>query len=74
MAGTPPLERVTASDLFLLLWDDYGWSTDIGGLAICDGTGLLDPDGRVRIEAVRARLEPRLPLVPLRRSSRSRSR
>src|SRR5215472_6681813 len=64
MAGTPPLERVTASDLFLLLWDDYGWSTDIGGLAICDGTGLLDPDGRVRIEAVRARLEPRLPLVP----------
>jgi hypothetical protein len=44
------LERVTASDLFLLLWDDYGWSSDIGGLAICDGTGLLDRDGRVRIE------------------------
>ena len=34
MAGTPLLERVTASDLFLLLWDDYGWSSDIGGLAI----------------------------------------
>ena len=41
---------MTASDLFLLLWDDYGWSSDIGGLAICDGTGLLDRDGRVRIE------------------------
>jgi WS/DGAT/MGAT family acyltransferase len=58
------LERVTASDLFLLLWDDYGWSTDIGGLAILDGTSLLDRDGRVRIEAVRNRLEPRLHLVP----------
>jgi diacylglycerol O-acyltransferase len=51
MAGTPPLERLTASDLFLLLWDDYGWSSDIGGLAIVDGTSLLDRDGRVRIEA-----------------------
>jgi diacylglycerol O-acyltransferase / wax synthase len=64
MAGIPRLERVTASDLFLLLWDDYGWSSDIGGLAICDGTSLLDRGGRVRIEAVRARLEPRLHLVP----------
>jgi diacylglycerol O-acyltransferase len=58
------LDRVTASDLFLLLWDDYGWSSDIGGLAICDGTSLLDRDGRVRIDSVRARLEPRLHLVP----------
>ena len=64
MARTPRLERLTASDLFLLLWDDYGWSSDIGGLAICDGTSLLDPDGRVRVEAVRAQLEPRLHLVP----------
>jgi WS/DGAT/MGAT family acyltransferase len=64
MAETRPLERLTASDLFLLLWDDYGWSTDIGGLAILDGSSLLDRDGRVRIEAVRRRLEPRLHLVP----------
>jgi hypothetical protein len=42
MAGTRLLERLTASDLFLLLWDDYGWSTDIGGLAILDGISLLD--------------------------------
>ncbi len=61
---TPLLERLTASDLFLLLWDDYGWSTDIGGLAILDGATLLDRDGRVRIEEVRRRLEPRLHLVP----------
>jgi diacylglycerol O-acyltransferase / wax synthase len=64
MAGTPVLERLTASDLFLLMWDDYGWFSDIGGLAICDGTGLLDPDGRIRIGTVRALLEPRLNLVP----------
>ncbi len=64
MAERRLLERLTASDLFLLLWDDYGWSTDIGGLAILDGTSLLDGDGRVRIEAVRGHLEPRLHLVP----------
>jgi hypothetical protein len=58
------MDRLTASDLFLLLWDDYGWSSDIGGLAICDGTSLLDPEGRVRIEAVRGQFEPRLHLVP----------
>jgi diacylglycerol O-acyltransferase len=64
MAETPLLERLTASDLFLLLWDDYGWSTDIGGLAILDGTSLLGPDGTVRIEEVRAQLGPRVHLVP----------
>ena len=60
MAERRILERVSASDLFLLLWDDYGWSTDIGGLAILDGHGVLEPGGRVRIEDVRRRLEPRL--------------
>jgi diacylglycerol O-acyltransferase len=64
MTRTPMLERLTASDLFLLLWDDYGWSTDIGGLAVLDGASLLDSDGRVRIEAVREQLEPRLGMVP----------
>ena len=64
MAETPLLERLTASDLFLLMWDDYGWSSDIGGLAVLDGTRLLDRDSRVRIEAVRDQLEPRLHLVP----------
>ncbi|MGE5226406.1 MAG: wax ester/triacylglycerol synthase family O-acyltransferase [Planctomycetaceae bacterium] len=63
-AARPALERVTASDLFLLMWDDYGWSTDIGGLAILDGDALLDPTGRVRIEEIRCQLEPRLGRVP----------
>lgn len=58
------LDRLTASDLFLLMWDDYGWSTDIGGLAILDGTGLLDRDGCVRIEDVRRLVEPRLQQIP----------
>jgi diacylglycerol O-acyltransferase len=64
MAEPRLLERLTASDLFMLLWDDYGWSTDIGGLAILDGTSLLDPNGHLRIEAVRRHLEPRLHRVP----------
>jgi WS/DGAT/MGAT family acyltransferase len=64
MAEARQLERLTASDMFLLLWDDYGWSTDIGGLAIIDGNGLLDGDGRVRIEEIRRQLEPRLHTIP----------
>src|SRR5215813_12637746 len=64
MAVTHLLYRLTASDLFLLMWDDYGWSSDIGGLAVLDGASLLDRSGRVRIDAVREQLEPRLHLVP----------
>src|SRR6266545_2980901 len=64
MAETRLLERLTASDLFMLWAGDFGWSQDIGVLAILDGTRLLDPDGRVRNDEVRRRLEPRLPLVP----------
>jgi WS/DGAT/MGAT family acyltransferase len=64
MAGTHHLERLTASDMFLLLWDAFGWSGDIGALAILDGTSLLDRDGRVRIEELRRHLEPRLHVVP----------
>src|SRR5215469_14944530 len=64
MAETRLLHRLTASDLFLLMWDDYGWSSDIGGLAVLDGASLLGRGGRVRIEAVREQIEPRLHLVP----------
>jgi hypothetical protein len=41
---TRPLDRLTASDRFLM-WDDYGWSSDIGAVAILDGTELLDERG-----------------------------
>src|SRR5215211_6950567 len=64
MAKTRPMERLTAQDLLMLWADDFGWPQDIGALAILDGTRLLDDDGRVRIEAVRQKIEPRLHLVP----------
>ncbi|QCO97997.1 wax ester/triacylglycerol synthase family O-acyltransferase [Arthrobacter sp. 24S4-2] len=64
MNRTRRLERLTASDRFLLLWDDLGWATDIGALAVVDGAGLLDSGGRVRIESVRRWLEPRLHSLP----------
>jgi WS/DGAT/MGAT family acyltransferase len=57
------LDRLTASDRFLM-WDDYGWSSDIGALALVDSAPLVDADGDVRIDAVRKHLEPRLHLVP----------
>jgi WS/DGAT/MGAT family acyltransferase len=60
----PHLERLTIQDLFMLWPDDFGWSQDIGALAILDGTGLLDGDGHLRIEAIRQHIEPRLALVP----------
>jgi hypothetical protein len=58
------LDRLTAQDLLMLGADDFGWSEDIGVLAILDGSRLLDGDGRVRIDEVRRRLEAKLHLVP----------
>ena len=31
------------------MWDDYGWSSDMGALVILDGGPLLDSDGGVRV-------------------------
>jgi hypothetical protein len=59
---TDGLERLTAQDLLMLWPDEYGWSEDIGVLAILDGARLLDGDGRVRVEEVRRRLDPSRPL------------
>ena len=64
MARTERLERLTASDMFLLLWDDYGWSGEMGALAVLDGSTLLDDTGDVRVDAVRRHLAPRLNLAP----------
>lgn len=57
------MDRLSAVDR-LMLWPDKVWPQDIGALAVLDGTGLLDPDGRFRIEAVTAAIEGRLHLVP----------
>jgi WS/DGAT/MGAT family acyltransferase len=64
MTRTRGLERITASDYLLLLWEDYGWSTDIGGIAILDGANLLGQDNPVLVDEVRRHLEPKLGSVP----------
>src|ERR671910_1390624 len=62
--GGGGMERLTAQDLSMVWPDDVGWPQDIGALAILDGTGLFDPQGRFRIEAMRAAIQARLHLVP----------
>ena len=64
MSETRPLERLSAADHHAVLGDDFGWPWDIGVLAIVDETRLLDGDGRIRIDQVRQRVEPRLHLLP----------
>ena len=56
------MERLTAEDR-LMLWPDERWPQDMGALAILDGTHLLNPDGRFRIEAARQAANARLHLV-----------
>jgi diacylglycerol O-acyltransferase / wax synthase len=58
------LDRLSAQDLLMLWAEEFGWSQNIGALAILDGTRPLDPGGRLRIEAVRRAVESRLHLVP----------
>jgi WS/DGAT/MGAT family acyltransferase len=58
-----PVERLTAEDQ-LMLWPDEIWPQEIGALAVLDGSHLLDPGGRLRIEAVREVIAARLHLVP----------
>jgi diacylglycerol O-acyltransferase / wax synthase len=57
------IDRLTAVDK-LMLGASATWPQDIGALALLDGAPLLDPTGRFRIEAVRAAIGSRLPLVP----------
>jgi WS/DGAT/MGAT family acyltransferase len=58
------MERLNAHDLSMVWPDDVGWPQDIGALAILDGTALFDPQGRLRIDAMRGAIEARLHLVP----------
>ncbi len=57
------VDRLTAEDL-LMLWPDEIWPQEIGALAVLDASGLLDPGGRFRIEAVTDVIASRLHLVP----------
>jgi WS/DGAT/MGAT family acyltransferase len=58
------MERLSAQDLSMVWPEDFGWPQDIGALAILDGSGLLGPDGRFPIEAVREQISRRLHLLP----------
>ena len=57
------MERLTAEDQ-VMLWPDEVWPQEIGALAVLDGSGLLDPGGHFRIEAVGKAVAGRLHLVP----------
>jgi diacylglycerol O-acyltransferase / wax synthase len=57
------MERLTADDR-LMLWPDELWPQEIGALAVLDGTPLTGPDGRLRLDIVRAAVRSRLHLVP----------
>jgi len=57
------MERLTPSDMAMLLSEDYGWPQDIGALAILDSHELLDGD-RMRLDEIRAHVGSRLHLVP----------
>ena len=58
------VDRLTPQDLMNLWPDDLGWPMDLGALAILDGVGLRDAQGRFDLGAVRKAVEGRLPLVP----------
>jgi diacylglycerol O-acyltransferase / wax synthase len=58
-----PVDRISAEDR-LMLWPDQMWPQDVGALAVIDGAGFLEADGRFRLEAARAAVESRLHLVP----------
>ena len=57
------IDRLTALDQ-LMLRASKRWPQDIGALALLDGANLLDPSGRLRIEAAREAIGSRLHLVP----------
>lgn len=56
------MDRITAEDR-LMLWPDQVWPQDVGALAVLDGAGFVEADGRFRLEVARAAVENRLHLV-----------
>jgi WS/DGAT/MGAT family acyltransferase len=63
MTMSTSIDRLTALDR-LMLGAGKVWPQEIGALAILDGTNLLEPSGRFRIEAVREAVGSRLHLAP----------
>lgn len=57
------IHRLSVDDR-VMLWPDALWPQEVAALAILDGTNLLDSDGRLRLDKVRAMIGSRLYLVP----------
>lgn len=56
--------RLTPFDLMFLRLESADWPCHYGGLAVMDGTALLDASGRLRLAEVRDRLYRRVAKVP----------
>jgi diacylglycerol O-acyltransferase len=54
------VERLTSADLMMLRPEDVGYRQDIGAVAILDGDALINADGDVDIDRVRAMVLGRL--------------
>jgi diacylglycerol O-acyltransferase len=61
---TTPIERLSLFDLTNVAVEAQDTPMHQGGLGVLAGDGLLDDQGRVRIELVRAHIEARLDRVP----------
>lgn len=57
------MERLTADDR-IVLWTDAAWAQDVGVIAVLEGGPLLDEDGALRLEEVRAAFARRLDVLP----------
>lgn len=57
------LERLTADDR-IVLWTDATWPQDVGVVAVLEGGPLLDRDGGLRLDEVRAAVARRLHVLP----------
>jgi WS/DGAT/MGAT family acyltransferase len=58
------MDRLTAQDLSNLWPENRGWPQDIGAVAVLDGAALLDVDGALQLDDVRAAVAGRLHRVP----------
>ncbi len=58
------VDRLTGPELTGFVPEARGWPADIGVIAILDGAGLFDGDGRLRITDVRDAIASRLHQAP----------
>jgi diacylglycerol O-acyltransferase / wax synthase len=60
----PRFDRLGDGDLANLAVEAADTPMHVGALLVCDGSGLLDAEGQLRVAEIRARIERRLDLVP----------